>query len=611
MSSFAPASIKTTTAGADPTKHVNYTLGMVLGVDDFTQEFAYLSGRDQWLARDLIGYGTVNGLQVEIRDPEIIVQPGVALSPAGQLIRVPATQCARLDQWAALDKNKNRLPQNGVARLYVVLCYRECPTDLAPIPGEPCRSEEETMQPSRLADDFKLELRFEPPEQCEEEALREFVEWLHASLEITDAGIDFISVEDFLQTIREAVNPVTSPPCSSPFFLLDSLPLGLRVHTGDVCEYLRAAFRLWVTELRPLWKTDYLSRWHGCGGQSSTEAHHQEDCLLLAELRVPFTGGAINIADAVIDEEHRPYLLHLRMLQEWVLCGKGAGTVAAMALDELSDVTAPAPQNGQALIFQNGEWVARTITGTPAIGPAGGDLRGTYPNPNVDGILGSPINPAPTANNQLLVFNRTLNRWQGRLLALDELGDVNAPAPIDGQVLTRQGTEWIAAPIPPAAPVTLPILLPLAAVTFTDSTTTDLIFDLWFNLDAPANRAEVIDVNSITNNLQPLAEMNAPGPGFLRRLAVNSVQQVQIPPAPPQPALAVRNRFTVRIGVVNDRRVSMELLRFNFDISNLQVITDGATNTQQSLLSFASRNGIRYHGFDGQNTVTLFVRGRR
>ena len=29
----------------DPSKHVNYTFGMLLGVDDFKQEFAYLAGR--------------------------------------------------------------------------------------------------------------------------------------------------------------------------------------------------------------------------------------------------------------------------------------------------------------------------------------------------------------------------------------------------------------------------------------------------------------------------------------------------------------------------------------------------------------------------------------
>ena len=69
----------------DPSKHVKYNLGMVLGVDDFDQEFAYLSGRDQWLARDLIGFGTVCGLQVTSetggQGPRVIVTPGVAVNP--------------------------------------------------------------------------------------------------------------------------------------------------------------------------------------------------------------------------------------------------------------------------------------------------------------------------------------------------------------------------------------------------------------------------------------------------------------------------------------------------------------------------------------------------
>src|SRR5687768_5665007 len=84
-------------------KRVNYTLGMILGVDDFVQEFTHLEGRDQWLARDLLGYGTVSGLQVrtdvDARGPRIVVSPGAALSPRGQLIKVCADQCAYLANW--------------------------------------------------------------------------------------------------------------------------------------------------------------------------------------------------------------------------------------------------------------------------------------------------------------------------------------------------------------------------------------------------------------------------------------------------------------------------------------------------------------------------------
>src|SRR5262249_18448184 len=170
----------------DPTKHVLYTRGMVLGEDDLTQEFAYLSGQDQWRTRDLIGYGTVCGLAVTIEGtpaaPEVAVSPGVAASPRGHMIRVTPKQCARLNDWLkAHDKevvqHLTTSPPDALT-LYVVLSYRDCPMNPAPIPGEPCRSEDAAMAPSRLQDDFKLELSFTPPDQREEDAVRDFVDWL-------------------------------------------------------------------------------------------------------------------------------------------------------------------------------------------------------------------------------------------------------------------------------------------------------------------------------------------------------------------------------------------------------------------------------------------------
>ncbi len=53
MSGFMNTSLAPSPAPADPRKHVNYVLGMVLGVDDFNQEHAYLSGRDRLAAREL------------------------------------------------------------------------------------------------------------------------------------------------------------------------------------------------------------------------------------------------------------------------------------------------------------------------------------------------------------------------------------------------------------------------------------------------------------------------------------------------------------------------------------------------------------------------------
>ena len=59
MSGFTACGAGARTVPPDPGKRVNFVHGLVLGADDLTQESAYLANRTEWLARDLIGYGTV------------------------------------------------------------------------------------------------------------------------------------------------------------------------------------------------------------------------------------------------------------------------------------------------------------------------------------------------------------------------------------------------------------------------------------------------------------------------------------------------------------------------------------------------------------------------
>lgn len=316
----------------DPSKHVNYIQGMVLGVDDFQQEFAYLSHRDQWLARDAIGYGTVCGLHVSI-DPAdlnvLSVSPGAAINPRGQLIRVAPRQCARLDAWLALPATVERLNALGLGatddvQAYVVLCYRDCPTDELPVPGEPCRCDSTTMAPTRIIDDFRLELTLEPPPQSEEDAVRDFVTWLRG-IEVAEFEPAAGDLEAFLQAIKDAVTGA-SPPQSPPDFLVGSPPDWLRIPRHLLCEWMRAVLRLWVTELRPLWQAQCGPQKScacggpcGCHGTGAQPDDMACDCLLLAAVRITRGGGGIT--GAVLDEERRPYLVHLRMLQELLLCG--------------------------------------------------------------------------------------------------------------------------------------------------------------------------------------------------------------------------------------------------------------------------------------------------
>src|SRR6266700_4241472 len=142
MNTFAAAPVLQSVTPLDPTKHVNYELGMVLGVDDFRQEFVYLSGRDRWQDRDLIGYGTAVGLAVTFEasgaGPRIVVAPGAAVMPTGQLVCVSPAQCADVNEWLAANADevaRHVATHDDPLSLYLVLCPRECETDKVPIPG--------------------------------------------------------------------------------------------------------------------------------------------------------------------------------------------------------------------------------------------------------------------------------------------------------------------------------------------------------------------------------------------------------------------------------------------------------------------------------------------
>ena len=363
MSGFQNQTTSPATTAPDPHKHVKYSLGMVLGVDDFDQEFAYLSNRDQWLARDTIGYGTVCGLKVSIetdeRGPRVAVEPGVAINPRGQLIRVTPAQCAYLNDW--LDAHREDVirelgsPPADQLTLYVVLCYRACPTDPVPIPGEPCRDETEATVTSRWKDDFQLELRFTPPDQTEENAVRDFVEWM-SHIEISD-GATSLSLDDFLAAIRDGAQ-LSSPPSPPTDFMYGSPPSGIVINHADACEYLRAALRVWVTELRPVW------RGVACDGSTP-----DEECVLLAQLDVPLVDGlASSDEDVIVNEEQRPFLVHLRLLQEWLTCGPhamGGGTSLTPASAVIDETTFGQASNVGTLVNQYA--LADHTHGTPPL----------------------------------------------------------------------------------------------------------------------------------------------------------------------------------------------------------------------------------------------------
>jgi hypothetical protein len=320
----------------DPLKRVNYRFGLVLGVEEFLQSDTYFLAKHHLENRLLHGYGTVCGLDVIAQtSPQVEVQvtPGWAINPKGQEIFVSQLMCLQVNDW--LQANQSALqaafpaPGPSSLTLCVVLCYRECKTDAVPIPGEPCQTQSSSMAPSRIADSFELMLCLNPdaspplaspplssppaspsastslclfgPAQAdvEQDAIRAFAQLL-SEIQTSTTG-PFLTLAQLQQLVRDLAQPLTSPPVSSP-------PSGppYYVEAADSSEFLRAAFRTWITEVRPS-----LAASPGAGPCCPPA----EKCVLLAEITLTLNSSRTATA-VTVDDSRRPFLLSTRLLQE-------------------------------------------------------------------------------------------------------------------------------------------------------------------------------------------------------------------------------------------------------------------------------------------------------
>lgn len=301
-------------AAADPSRHVNFTTGMVLGVDDYHQEFVYHSARTKWVVRDLFGYGTLSGLAVGLEDdangPRVCVTAGSAAAPSGQLICVGRDQCASINAWLARKEVVEKLGEitggsvsNATLSLFLTLCYVDCPVAEVPIPGEPCRSDENLMAPSRIQDDYCLEFRFDAPPPMREEqaldALSAFWPTMLATASNTDSAFDTAlrRAEAQLRLAMGIGDPAAPPPAAD----LDAVD----IHPDAKPRLVSAIKKLWITRLRPFVVAQR------CNADGATA----DDCLLLARLTVPVVKAgdhweAAGLAATMnVDERDRPLML--------------------------------------------------------------------------------------------------------------------------------------------------------------------------------------------------------------------------------------------------------------------------------------------------------------
>lgn len=313
MGCCSPFSAVTTGLAADPHRHVNFTTGMVLGVDDYSQEFAYHSGRDKWIVRDFLGYGTVSGLAVSLEDdgdtgPRVRVTAGSAAAPSGQLICVGRDQCGSLNPWMAqseIGKKLGRILGEGATKgsltLFLTLCYLDCPVAPVPIPGEPCRSDENLMEPSRIADDYCLDFCFDPPPMSETAAIQMLTAFAETPSILPSHPN---SPDDFAKAARMAeAQLLLAFGLADPAKPAEAEDLRtIQLHTTMQARFGIAVKRIWVTRIRPF----------VCAQRCGSEAIPANDCVLLGRLTVPVIrpGASWVVAGKVeLDEGDRPLLL--------------------------------------------------------------------------------------------------------------------------------------------------------------------------------------------------------------------------------------------------------------------------------------------------------------
>jgi hypothetical protein len=429
----APAQIR-----PDPAKHVNYTYGMILGVDDFTQEFAYLAAKDSEVVSELAGYGRVRGLSVQFDHtaagaPQLAVTPGLAYLPSGQPVLVDRAQCAELNAWLAANRADVQAglgggaPHSGPLELVVDLSYAVCETDSRPIPGEPCRSEDDLMAPSRLRDDFGLELHRPPPaDQREAQALRAFVLWLRKVPVVESSSTTLADLLAAIMTASGVIGGSEAQQCPQVGNFMSAPPAaGLSIPSAETAAWIRAAFGLWAAELLPCWRRT-------AGGNDTLTLAHVVLNVLYQPLDDVYLIDPAN--PPTITQDDLPFLISQQVLQEWLFTvpesgPAGPAVVAAGWLDPTGAAAAapffthggltaakrPAPQDDVFdLHFTGFDATAHyLVTGAPVVADpaAAGSYTFEVAPPGADGTPAVRLRPVSAQPANLAGFQVQIVRY--------------------------------------------------------------------------------------------------------------------------------------------------------------------------------------------------------
>jgi hypothetical protein len=213
---------------------LRYAYGLRLGAVELSDEQAFLVGKHRFHNVRSHGAGVLCGLRVgrfvwPQGAPEhapatmLRVCRGAALDCCGREILVPCDQCIDVVAWLAA--NVHRLKLDDKPRclpIWVGLRYRECPSDPAPVPRDPCGCDDGGCAFTRVRESFELCLFAGQPPPCGDSIFPSAHRLLSA---LSRDGMPAAERrgEELLERIDRLVSECCPEPCRDDWLCLGTL----------------------------------------------------------------------------------------------------------------------------------------------------------------------------------------------------------------------------------------------------------------------------------------------------------------------------------------------------------------------------------------------------
>jgi hypothetical protein len=212
---------------------LRYAYGLRLGAVELSDEQGYLVGKHRFHNLRGHGAGVLCGLRVDrfvrpMGETEhkpttmLRVCAGAALDCCGREVLVPCDQCIDVATWFAAEcKSFDLKDRSESLRLWVGLRYRECPSDPAPVPRDPCGCDASGCAYTRVREAFELRLFAGHPPPCGD--VFPPARNLLAALSRDDMPAVERRGEELLERIQRLVEKGCPEPCRDEWLCLGAL----------------------------------------------------------------------------------------------------------------------------------------------------------------------------------------------------------------------------------------------------------------------------------------------------------------------------------------------------------------------------------------------------